>query len=139
MQQYCIRTALPIQHSANGSRDRAHDHSIEIAAYLDKESEGFEQFREMERAINRYLKRYENQFLNALPEFQNGANMEDLGEVFFAGLTAALADTDLTLTRLEVGETPLRTYIIGLDEGSDQDFETEETEIVLSTVGGMEK
>ena len=140
MQLYCIRSSVTIYHGRSMDREKAHNHSIELGVYVEKATDDFEQFREIERCINAYFKRYQNQFLNAMPEFHGDASLENMSEVFFAGLTAALNSSDLTLIRLEVGETPLRTYIIGIvgrDEAENMEQEDEETRIALPGTGGF--
>jgi 6-pyruvoyl-tetrahydropterin synthase len=66
----------------------------------------------VEQIVAVYLNRYEKQFLNELPEFHQNADIETIGEVFFAGLTKLLREQGMTLQRLEIGETPLRVYAI---------------------------
>lgn len=139
MQLYCIRFSVAIRHGHSMDREKAHRHSIELSAYVEKDTDDFEQFREIERCVNAYFAQYQDQFLNAMPEFRGDASLENMGEVFFAGLTAALRDSNLTLKRLEVGETPLRTYIIGIEDGYDTDITSgdgEETDIALPGMGG---
>ncbi len=119
-------------------REKAHNHSIELSAYVEKATDDFQQFREIERCINTYFARYQNQFLNAMPEFNGDASLENMGEVFFAGLTAALRDSNLMLKRLEVGETPLRTYIIGVEDGYDEmDLTSEDDKVTHIALPGM--
>lgn len=117
MQTYCIRQSIPIFHGNSGDRERAHCHTIEIAAHIQKKDGQFERFSDMERRIKDYFDRYDDQFLNAMPEFETDASIENIGEVFFAGLTEVLERDGFMLSRLEVGETPLRQYIIGLLDG----------------------
>lgn len=123
MQLYCIHTSVTIYHGRSAEREKAHNHSIEIEVYVEKETDDFQEFQEIERHVSDYFEQYQNQFLNVIPEFNGDASLENMGEVFFAGLTTALRDSRLTLKRLEVGETPLRTYIIGIDDGDETEDE----------------
>jgi 6-pyruvoyl-tetrahydropterin synthase len=83
-----------------------------------------ELFSNAEQIVVTYFDRYAKQFLNELPEFQDGASIEQIGEVFFAELTELLQAHGMILQRLEVGETPLRVYsIYRQEDGSDEKLE----------------
>lgn len=69
-------------------------------------------FNEVESEIDRCLTPYKNQFLNDLPEFISSASIEQIGEVFYSKLHESVASLGLILDRFEIGETPLRMYII---------------------------
>ncbi len=140
MQLYRIHTSVTIYHGRSAEREKAHNHSIEIDMYVEKATDDFQQFQEIELRTGAYFKQYENQFLNVMPEFHGDTSLENMGEVFFAGLTAALSGSKLTLRRLEVGETPLRTYIIGVEDGDEteaEEWKNEETKFALSNIGGF--
>lgn len=112
MPTYHIRTYVPIFHSRTGDRAEGHLHSIELSLYLSAPTRDMLPFGEVEAAIDRCLAPYKSKFLNELPEFRSGADIEEIGEVFFARLEEAMAAYRLTLERFEIEETPLRTYII---------------------------
>lgn len=120
MRTYCISRCLSIRHGIGRNSAGAHSHTIEILAYIEKSTGDFEPFSSIEQAMDVYLSRFENHFLNSLPEFNGEASMEKIGEVFFAGLSRVLEERALFLRRLEVGETPLRRYIIGRLDKPDQ-------------------
>ena len=113
MRTYCIKRCLSIRHGTGLDRASAHSHTIEVAAYLKKEGPEILLFSGVEQLLDSFLSRYENRFLNSLPAFDGDASMERIGEVIFTGLTPLLEERGLFLERLEVGETPLRRYIIG--------------------------
>jgi 6-pyruvoyl tetrahydropterin synthase-like protein len=116
MQTYCIRVCIPIYHGSSCDRQKAHYHTVEIACYIQKSDSQFQRFTDIERDIHAYLNRYAKQFLNEMPEFQQDTSIENIGEVFFAGLTEHLWKQGITLKRLEIGETPLRLYVIYCQE-----------------------
>jgi 6-pyruvoyl tetrahydropterin synthase-like protein len=112
MQTYCVRRCIAIYHGNGCDRQNAHCHTIEIASYIQKADGPCDVFPNAEQIVIAYLARYEKQFLNELPEFHQSADIETIGEVFFAGLTELLRAQGMTLQRLEIGETPLRVYAI---------------------------
>jgi 6-pyruvoyl tetrahydropterin synthase-like protein len=112
MQTYCVRKCIAIYHGNRCDRQAAHCHTVEIASYIQKAEGQCEPFSTAEQSVITYLNRYEKQFLNELPEFHQSADIENIGEVFFAGLTELLGKQGMTLQRLEIGETPLRVYAI---------------------------
>lgn len=118
VQTYCISRCLSIRHGGGMDNGKAHSHTIEVLAYIGKEDGAFEPFFSMEQVMDSYLSRYEGRFINVLPEFDGDGSIERMGEVFFAGLSRTLAQSGLYLERLEVGETPLRRYIVGRLDGA---------------------
>ncbi len=112
MPTYHIGAHVPIIHSRADGADGQHLHSLELSLYLFREDRAMLSFPEVERAVDACLEPYRNRLLNELPEFSGGASIEQIGEVLFAHLDAAAEALGLTLTRFEIGETPLRTYII---------------------------
>lgn len=117
MQTYWISRCLSIRHGSGVDSGKAHGHTIEVQAYIGKDSGELEPFHSMERVLDSYLSRYDECFINALPEFGGDGSIERIGEVFFAGLSRVLEQNGLVLERLEVGETPLRHYVIGRLDG----------------------
>ena len=119
MPSYHIRACVPLLHSMTGDRSGSHLHSIELSLYLFKPEDAMLRFAEVEGAIDRCLSPYKNQFLNELPDFEHDASIEQIGEVFYARLQEAMADYGLILERFEIEETPLRTYIIRRESGTE--------------------
>ena len=115
---YHIRTCLPVLHSLTGNRADSHLHSMELSMYLPVPKDAMLQFSEVEAFLDQCLAPYKHQFLNELPEFRDAATIEQMGEVFFSRLQEALTARGLTLERLEIGESPLRTYIIRREDGN---------------------
>lgn len=116
---YHIRTNIPILHSLTRGESEPHLHSLELSLYLFKPSAGMLNFNEVESEIDRCLAPYKNQYLNALPEFKGSASIEQIGEVFYVRLQESVAELGLILRRFEIGETPLRLYIIRQEDGEE--------------------
>ncbi len=116
MRIYRMKTCISIYHGSSGERREAHCHTIEVVAYIERRGENFVRFSEVEAVLNGYMSRYCNQFLNAFPEFHGDTSIEGIGETFFTGISATLERKNLALKRLEVSETPLRRYVVGVEE-----------------------
>ena len=112
MPVYCFHYFLSILHSADNNLEHKHSHTLEIVIYLSGEIDKSARFDTIEKYAEDYLRQYENEYLNILPEFEQNANIENIGDVFFEGIERELEQHGLLLERLEIGETPLRTYIV---------------------------
>ena len=120
MPVYHIGTHIPIVHTMTEDRAESHLHSLELSLYLFcPEEHSMLDFPAVEETIGRCLAPYKDRLLNELPEFRDGASIEQIGEVFFPRLSQAVAAYGLRLDRLEIGETPLRTYIIRRADGEE--------------------
>ena len=93
-----------------------HPHTWEIVVYIKKYGESFIQFSETERVVQLYLEKYEEQFLNKIPPFDDiTPTMENIGEVLFEELSGILNSKGWLLQKLEISENPSRTYILEND------------------------
>lgn len=119
MPTYHIGAHIPIVHTMTENRSESHLHSLELSLYLFYPERSMLDFPAVEKAIDRCLDPYKDRLLNELPEFRDGASIEQIGEVFFPRLSQAAAAYGLRLDRLEIGETPLRTYIIRRADGEE--------------------
>ena len=81
---------------------------------IESRSDRFVPFSHVEESLNRCLDHYRGQFLNAFPEFHGDSSIEGIGEALFAQIFEALSERALSLKRLEVSETPLRRYAVGI-------------------------
>ena len=84
----------------------------EITVYISGDRIADEQFTQNESYAGDVLRRYEGQYFNELPEFGGDASIENIGEVFFRMLDQTMKALGLTLKRLEIGENPLKQYVI---------------------------
>ena len=112
MTVYCFHYFVSILHSADNNKEHMHAHTIEIVTHIKSNKDECEQFDDIEKYSKNYLARYENVYLNDLEEFNGDASIENLAEVLYVKLDKLLLDNGYNLERLEMGETPLRTYII---------------------------
>ena len=112
---YRLKYRLNIRHSADNNREHEHSHVLEIEAYAFPLMENFQEFNYIERHVDDCLDRFQNQYLNDLPEFAGDASLENTGEVLFPLLREELHRNDWDLQRFEISETPLRVYIISKD------------------------
>ena len=113
---YCFRYYMPITHSADDQKEHTHSHTLEIAVYIRLLS-GFhgrnlEKFGEIEQFSQAVLRRYHGQYLNDLPEFGGDASIEHIGDVLYRIMEQQLLREQLLVERLEIGENPLRLYVV---------------------------
>ena len=98
-----------------------HPHTWEIVVYIKKYGESFIEFSETERVVQLYLEKYEEQFLNKIPPFDDiTPTMENIGEVLFEELSGILNSKGWLLQKLEISENPSRTYILENDGSQDR-------------------
>lgn len=121
MRTYCMKFYLPIYHSGTGDRAAAHRHTVEVAVYVRRGTGKFEPFSEMEKNVEECLRPYGSCYLNDREEFRGDASMERVGDVLFSRLTELMRERESTLLRLEIGETPLRKYAVGILEPGSSD------------------
>lgn len=121
MRTYCMKFYIPVYHSGNGDRAAAHRHTVEVAVYVRRDAERFEPFSEMEKSVEACLRPYGSCYLNDREEFREDASMERLGDVLFSRLAELMEERKSSLLRLEIGETPLRKYAVGILEPGSAD------------------
>ena len=66
----------------------------------------------VENVIGKCIAKYDNKYLNDLDEFKENATIERLGEVLCFEIDDALKDIGYEMDHFEIGETPLRVYVI---------------------------
>ncbi len=127
--RYCFRYFIPITHSVDNVIEHRHSHTLEITTYIRLLS-GFEQddiqsrsadgmqtrsrekFGEIEKYASAFLKQYEGKYLNDLKELEGDASIEHVGDVIYNRMSDYLLKEQLFLERLEIGENPLRVYVV---------------------------
>ena len=77
---YRLKYRLAISHSADNNIDHEHSHVLEIEAYTFPMMENFQEFNDIEKHVDTCLSRFQNQYLNDLPEFHGDASLENTGE-----------------------------------------------------------
>ncbi len=114
MRTHCFKDCIAICHSNDYNRENAHFHTVEVAAYVkyhDPESD-LKIVEDAKNIIDLCYKPFEQAYLNGMEGFEKEVSIEYLGEVLFYKLNQVLDDSDMFLEKLEIGETPLRTYIV---------------------------
>ena len=109
---YRLKFELHAEHSnVIGDKAGRHQHTFSIVLYL-KAQRKMELYQEIEQKIESWLSPFQNRNLDEMPGFENGdTTLENIGNVFFEELTKVLQD-DLSLLRLDIYETPVRTYSV---------------------------
>lgn len=109
---YKLKFELHAEHSnVIGDKAGRHQHTFSIVLYL-KAQRKMELYQEIEQKIESWLSPFQNRNLDEMPGFENGdTTLENIGNVFFEELTKVLQD-DLSLLRLDIYETPVRTYSV---------------------------
>lgn len=115
MKYYVLKYRLPMSHSSSMKKEDSHHHVIEITVQAEYEQQEFIEFLDMEKVLNQCLDPYKNQYLNEMEEFHGDTSIENITEVFYEKLAPAFANEGWNLTKIEVGENPLRVYIIQTD------------------------
>lgn len=116
MRTYVFKQYIHILHSANNFREDAHSHTLHVFTYFasdEQQDNAF--FSHVEKKLRAYFDTYDGKYLNEEPSFFQNATIENIGEVFFTQLAEAFQADGQQLLRLEVRETPLRSYAIGLE------------------------
>ncbi|QOX63069.1 hypothetical protein FRZ06_06795 [Anoxybacterium hadale] len=105
---------INIEHNLGDGGGVRHGHTLELALMIEHPSDVvFLSYPNLDETVHRYLEEYDKKYLNELEKFSNlPPTVEHLGELFFEELRAVLQLKDLTLTSLEISETPLRVYIV---------------------------
>ena len=114
MRTYCFRSCITISHSNDYNKANSHGHTVEIAAYvrLNEMLSDVKKFEDTEVLIDSCLEPYKECYLNDMEGFEDNVSIEYLGETLFFKLNEKFDDSNICMERLEIGETPLRTYII---------------------------
>lgn len=110
--RYKLKQFLAIQHSYDGNKDNLHAHTIAINCSMKTETEDIIDYKKVEKIIHSCIEKYENKYLNDLEEFKDNATIERLGEVLCFEIDDAIKEIGYEMDRFEIGETPLRVYVI---------------------------
>lgn len=91
-----------------------HTHTIEVAVHVQlmEMLADIKKFEDTEVLIASCLEPFDGCYLNDLEDFEHDVSIEYLGEVLFYKLDKMFTDSNIIMAKLEIGETPLRTYIV---------------------------
>lgn len=112
MTQYCFTNVISIRHSADNNIEHAHYHSLEITTYIRVHMNQFEKFDDIEECGEAFVAHYQDKYLNDCEEFGGDTRIEHVGDVLFEILSAKWQEQGVLVERFEIGENPLRKYII---------------------------
>ena len=110
--RYKLKQFIAIQHSYDGNTENIHAHTIAINCNIKTDTEPIIDYYKVEKVIQKCIDKYENKYLNDLEEFKENATIERLGEVLCFEIDGALKEIGYEMDRFEIGETPLRVYVI---------------------------
>ena len=92
-----------------------HPHTWEITLDTIKVVDGFVQFNDVERAIEQFLEQYQDKNINDVEPFNTlNPTLENICEYFKEAIRSLLVDKGWLLLKIEISETPARSYIIDL-------------------------
>lgn len=109
---YNYKIRLNIAHTLSLKPEDAHFHTLEAALLLEPKSTALVAFEKVEKEAEDCLSVYGGQLLNEVPPFDTLLpTIENIGEVFFEKLEERLDGIGFRLIRLEISETPTRSYV----------------------------
>lgn len=101
---------------SNGVIGQNHPHTWEITLDVIKARQDFVQFDVVEKAVEHYFNKYQDGNLNKIPPFDAvNPTLENITNYFKQNLFNILAEKGWLLIKIEVSETPARSYIIETD------------------------
>lgn len=112
---YCFKFILNATHSIliDKARSSQHAHNWEISVYFNKSDDSFIEFYELENLIENRLDYFQLKNLNSLSEFQSiEPTLENIGDVLYVYLNNVVSCYNCIIFKMEISETPLRTYVI---------------------------
>ncbi len=110
--KYTLRSFISIRHSFDGNIKHEHAHTVEISCTVKTATEDMIDYFAVEKTIKSVFDRYEGKYLNDITEFCTDATIEHLGEVLCRDIDNTLLPMGYAMDRFEIGETPLRVYVI---------------------------
>ena len=96
-------------HNTSGREEGRHTHSFETVFYI-KQQVKF--FYETEKLVDQYMQKYMGAYLNDVME--KSPTIENMAETFFVDMNSL--DGDFEVVRLDMSDSPVQTYIIGVEE-----------------------
>ncbi len=114
MRTYCLRSFISMSHSSDYNREHAHNHTVEVAVFFKYQNSeiSIKRFDDLKEVVDVCYKPYQGCYLNDLEGFEEQVSIEYLGEKLFFQINDRLNDNGMFLEKIEIGETPLRTYIV---------------------------
>jgi 6-pyruvoyltetrahydropterin/6-carboxytetrahydropterin synthase len=120
--KYKYKFYLNAAHSINinGKIGERHPHTWEIAIEVTNIDEGIILFDQIEKSIEDYLNKFQDQYLNDISEFAvMNLTLENLCAFFKNSLREIIYENGMVLLSIEMSETPSRSYIINISDEID--------------------
>lgn len=141
--QYRCKFQLNAHHAAyiKNELGKKHSHKWEVVLDIIKVADGFSQFEHVQKAIEEFLEPYQDQYLNELEPFTNlNPTLENICVFLKEKLQELLAKRGWLLLKIEIVDTPFRSYVMDLVE-SDEIAGKEWEETVRQSFGeeGLKK
>ena len=96
-------------HNTSGRDEGRHTHSFEAVFYIKQQ---VKYFYETEKLVNQYMQKYMGAYLNDVME--KPPTIENMAETFFVDINSF--EGDFEVVRLDMSDSPVQTYIIGVEE-----------------------
>lgn len=129
--QYQYKFYLNASHSIfiNNKKGQNHPHTWEIMINTIKVVDGFVQFNDVEKTVEKFLGTYQDKYINEIQPFNvTNPTLENICDYFKDSIRQLLAELGWLLLRIEISETPARSYIIDLVDDSEENIRAIETE-----------
>lgn len=123
--QYQYKFYLNASHSIfiNNKKGQNHPHTWEIMIDTIKVVDGFVQFNDIEKGVEKFLSTYQDKYINDVPPFNvTNPTLENICDYFKDSIRQLLAEMGWLLLRIEISETPARAYIIDLVDDSEENI-----------------
>lgn len=132
MQEYKFKFYLNAVHAieSNGIMGEEHPHTWEISMDVFKTDNEFLTFNKLEKIVEDFLRPFQDKKLNDVSPFDNlNPTLENVSMYLREWLEKIVMDNGWTMTRLEVSETPSRTFILESDNSSSWHETSEEINV----------
>ena len=120
--EYRFKFYVNASHSIiiNGRQGAVHPHTWEFTVLVLIQREGFHEFTDYERAVERFFSRFQNRTINDVEPFNViSPTLENIVEYFGDTLRDIMREKGGELVQIEGSETPSRSYIISYEHSPD--------------------
>lgn len=127
VKEYKLKFYLNAKHYIilNDKRGETHPHTWEIQLHFALPRTVFVEFSTIEKAVNQYLKKYQNQVLNEVAPFDTIIpTLENMTDSFAESFSSIIDELGGTLYSVETAETPTRTYVVSLNRKQTDEMPT---------------
>lgn len=135
--QYRFKFYLNASHaiSIGGQMGERHPHTWEIAVNVLKFRDTFVEFRVIEQKIDAFMKPYQDRMLNDVEPFDKiNPTLENCCEYFKDRLKEILNEEGWILLKIEMSETPTRTYVINLLDETKTEMQEQSADTVADMI-----